>query len=121
MSKFSGILSATLQCKVVTVQCLSSKVPLHMEVFDEADVLLLENLSGFKEEVANSVEFAKLLSSGVDIFVNDSFSQSHRILASNVGVTRFCSACVAGFHFEESISQLKNVAKDAKRPYMAIV
>lgn len=92
-----------------------------MEVFKKADIFLLENLSEFKEEVANCSNFSELLSSGVDIFVNDSFSVSHKILASTVGIARFCSTCVAGFHFEESLCQLKKTVKTNKKPYVAIV
>lgn len=87
----------------------------------KADILLLENLSEYKEEVANCSKFAELLSSGVDIFVNDSFAQSHKILASTVGVARFCYASMAGFSFDESLHQLKKTAKTNKKPYIAIV
>lgn len=117
----SDVFSAALRYKVVTVKCLSCKMSLDMEVFKKTDILLLENLSEFKEEVANCSKFAQLLSSGVDIFVNDSFSLSHKILASTVGVARFCYACMAGFHFEESLCQLRKAAKLDEKPYAAIV
>lgn len=92
-----------------------------MEDGHNSDILLLENLSQFKQEQANCSEFARCLSSGVDIFVNDAFSQSHKILASNVGITSFCYASIAGFHFDEGMSQLKKIIKMNKRPYYAIV
>ena len=92
-----------------------------MEVLENADIFLLENLSEFKEEVANCSKFAQMLSSRVDIFVNDCFSHSHKILASTVGVARFCHSCVAGFHFEESLCQLKKVAETSRNPYVAVV
>ncbi|GAV90593.1 PGK domain-containing protein/Methyltransf_4 domain-containing protein [Cephalotus follicularis] len=117
----ADILSSVFQYKVVTVKCLSSHIPLKMEAFEHADILLLENLSEFKEEVANCSEFTELLSSGVDIFVNDCFSQCHKILASTVGVARICYANVAGFHFEDSLGQLKEAAKRNKKPYVAII
>ncbi|XP_021897307.1 uncharacterized protein LOC110814219 isoform X2 [Carica papaya] len=115
------ILSSLLQYKVVSVKGLSFGMSLKREVIDEAEILLLENLSEFKEEVANCSKFAKLLSSGVDIFVNDSFSRSHKVLASTVGVARFCGACVAGFYFEECLSQLKNAIKANKKLFAAII
>uniref|UniRef100_A0A2C9V9Q3 phosphoglycerate kinase n=1 Tax=Manihot esculenta TaxID=3983 RepID=A0A2C9V9Q3_MANES len=73
------------------------------------------------EEVANCLNFAEVLSSGVDIFVNDSFSLSHKILASTVAVARFCSAHVVGFHSEESLDQLRKAADANRKPYIAIV
>ncbi|KAE8717236.1 TSL-kinase interacting protein 1-like isoform X1 [Hibiscus syriacus] len=93
---------------------------LKKEDLQKADILLLDNLSEYKEEVANCSKFAELLSSGVDILVNDSFGQSHKILASTVGVARFCYASMAGFSFEENLHQLKKIAKTKKKPFIAI-
>lgn len=88
---------------------------------EKANIFLLDNLSEFKEEVANCPKFAESLASGVDIFVNDSFSQSHKILASTVGVACFCHATLAGFHFEDSLCQLKKATESNKKPCVAIV
>lgn len=117
----ADVLSSVLQHKVVVLRCISLNMPLKMEDMQKADILLLENLSEYKEEVANCSKFAELLSSGVDIFVNDSFAQSHKILASTVGVARFCYASMAGFSFDESLHQLKKTAKTNKKPYIAII
>ncbi|XP_059462850.1 uncharacterized protein LOC132191776 isoform X1 [Corylus avellana] len=117
----ADFLSSILHCKVVPVQFISCDMPSKMEVLENADIFLLENLSEFKEEVANCSKFAQMLSSGVDIFVNDCFSHSHKILASTVGVARFCHSCVAGFHFEENLCQLKKVAETSRNPYVAVI
>ncbi|GAY56827.1 hypothetical protein CUMW_174870 [Citrus unshiu] len=117
----ADVFSSALKYQVVTAKRLSYKISLDVGAFKKTDILLLENLSEFKEEVANCSKFAQLLSSGVDIFVNDSFSLSHKILASTVGVARFCYACVAGFHFEESLFQLRKMAKLDEKPYAAII
>ncbi|CAL1399291.1 unnamed protein product [Linum trigynum] len=117
----SDILSSLLRRKVVSLKCLSCGVPFKRELLEEADIFLLENLSGFRKEVANCPEFSELLSSEVDVFVNDSFSLSHRVLASTVGISRFSPACVAGFQFEESLRELKRVLNTDKRPYIAII
>ncbi|KAK2974729.1 hypothetical protein RJ640_007156 [Escallonia rubra] len=115
-------LSSVLQLKVVPVKSVSGYVQSKMEEIDKSNILLLlENLSQFKEERANCSKFAEQLSAGVDIFVNDVFSQCHKILASNVGVTCFCCACVAGFHFEEDLYQLKKAFRTDKKPYVAII
>ncbi|KAI3417236.1 Phosphoglycerate kinase [Psidium guajava] len=113
-------LSLVLGVNVVPSQCLSHHGP-PTEALEKMKVLLLENLSEFKGEVCNSLEFAETLSSGVDIFVNDSFSQSHKVLASTVGVTRFCYSSIAGFQFEESLRKLKNAVESDKRPHIAII
>ncbi|PON60318.1 Phosphoglycerate kinase [Parasponia andersonii] len=117
----ADILSSALQLRVVPARCVSPERLAKTENYEKTDILLLDNLSEFKEEVANCPKFAEALSSGVDIFVNESFSQSHKILASNVGVTRFCYACVAGFQFEESLNQLQNLKETKREPYVAII
>lgn len=118
---FADILSSALQNKVVMTRCISRSILLKREDLEKADIHLFENLSEYKEEVANCSKFAELLSSVVDIFVNDSFPQCHKILASTVGICRFCNACIAGFAFEESLRQLKNIAKTNNKPYVAII
>ncbi|WCJ34492.1 Phosphoglycerate kinase family protein [Euphorbia peplus] len=116
----ADILSSVFKHKVVASQRVHDKL-LKIELLKKTDILLLQNLSEFKEEVANSLKFAELLSSGVDIFVNDSFSSSHKILASTVAIARFCSARLAGFHFEQCLHQLKKISATNKKPYIAII
>ncbi|KAI4349124.1 hypothetical protein L6164_009760 [Bauhinia variegata] len=117
----ADFLSEILRIKVVPLQCISCNNLSKKEELKKADILLIENLSNNKEEVANCSKFAEALASGVHIFVNDSFSHSHKALASTVGVTRFCYACIAGFHFEESLSLLNNIAESSRKPYVAII
>lgn len=110
-----------LQLKVLPVKLFPGNLQPLMEQSKESNILLLDNLSQFKEEPANCSEFSKYLSSGIDIFVNDAFSQCHRILASTVGVARFCYSCIAGFRFEEDLFQLKEAFRTTKTPYVAII
>ncbi|CAL9761529.1 unnamed protein product [Musa acuminata subsp. burmannicoides] len=117
---FADHLSALLKVKVVPANDASAILQFKMKNVENADVLLLDNLTNNKE-VANSYEFSKTLSSGVSIFVNDAFSLSHRVLASTVGVARFCHASVAGFHFEEELLQLMKISETKKQPYVAII
>lgn len=117
----SELLSAVLQLKVAAAKHVSGIMQSKLEDKRKYDVLLLENLSQFKEELANCSKFAEQLSLGIDIFVNDAFSQSHKVLASTVGITCFCYACMAGFHFEEALHQLKKAIETNKRPHIAIV
>lgn len=115
------MLSSVIDYKVVPVKCISHNMASKREGFEKSDIVLLENLADFKGEVANCSKFAQVLSSGVDIFVNDYFSRSHKILASTCGVACFCYACLAGFHFEESLYHLRRLAETSTKPYAAIV
>ncbi|CAL5418574.1 unnamed protein product [Camellia sinensis] len=110
-----------LSFKVAPAKLVSGSMQSKMEDKEKTDILLLENLSEFREELTNCSKFVELLSAGIDIFVNDAFSQSHRIHASTVAITRFCYACVAGFHFEEGLYQVKKAIKTNKKQFIAIV
>ncbi|RWR72261.1 Phosphoglycerate kinase [Cinnamomum micranthum f. kanehirae] len=114
-------LSSVLQLKVVPVNGISCLRQPKIEQIKRVDIFLLENLSNFSEELSNCSTFAEKLSSGVDIFVNDAFSQCHKVLASTVGVTRFCYASIAGFQFEEELSLVREITRSNGQPYIAII
>ncbi|XXG45410.1 hypothetical protein AAC387_Pa02g0499 [Persea americana] len=114
-------LSSVLQLKVVPVNGISCLRQPKIEQIERVDIFLLENLSNFSEELANCSTFAEKLSSGVDIFVNDAFSQCHKVLASTVGVTCFCYASIAGFQFEEELSLVREITRTNGQPYIAII
>lgn len=50
------------------------------------DVVLLENVRADKREEANDAHYASILASFGDIYVNDTFADSHRAHASLVGI-----------------------------------
>ncbi|XP_031502445.1 uncharacterized protein LOC116265740 isoform X2 [Nymphaea colorata] len=114
-------LSELLQLRVTAASCICGGIHLQMDGQGSGDILLIQNLKNHKEEFANCSTFARRLSMGVDIFVNDTLSQSHRILASTVGVARFTYASIAGFHFEEELSVLMKAMKPPHRPYIAVI
>lgn len=117
----ADFLSSMLELEVVPVKHVSGFVHLDAGDSKKSGIVLVENLFCFKGERANCSKFGKELASGVDIIVNDAFSESHKILASTVGAARFCYACIAGFYFEECLYKLKKIIKTTERPYMAIV
>lgn len=117
----ADFLSSMLELEVVPVKHVSGFMHLDADDSKKSVVLLIENLFCFKGERANCSKFAEELASGVDIIVNDAFSESHKVIASTVGAARFCYACIAGFYFEESLYKLKKIIKTTERPYMAIV
>ncbi|XP_076957670.1 phosphoglycerate kinase, cytosolic-like [Bidens hawaiensis] len=107
-------LSSILKLRVVPMKSFLETPP-------KDGIFLLENLSQVKEDVANCSRFSEKLCEQFDIFINDAFSQSHKVLASTVGVTSYCYASVAGFQFEESLLQLKNAFGTKRNPYIAMV
>ncbi|KAK4419239.1 Phosphoglycerate kinase [Sesamum alatum] len=113
--------SSVLELQVVPVKYVSVCMNSGVGDSKRSDILLLANLFHFKGERANCSKFAKELASGVDIVVNDAFSESHKVLASTVGIASFCNAYIAGFYFEEGLCKLKKIIKTTERPYMAII
>ncbi|KAL3825877.1 hypothetical protein ACJIZ3_021906 [Penstemon smallii] len=117
----ADFLSSMLELRVVPVKFVIGYMHSKMEDSKNSDIFLIENLFHFKGEVANCSKFAKKLASGVDIIVNDAFSETHKVLASTVGIARFCYAYIAGFHFEDELYKMKNIVNSRERPYIAII
>ncbi len=88
--------------------CLGSVVNDNLNQAAAGDVFLLENVRKYESEEKNDEEFAKTLAKPFDIYVNNSFSESHRNYASMVAVTRFLPSYGGLFLFKE-IENLKKV------------
>jgi len=84
------------------------------------DIILLENLRFYPQEEANDPVFARDLSAGFDLFVNDAFGTAHRAHASTEGVTHYLKS-VAGFLLEKEIQYLGNTVSSPSRPFMVIL
>ena len=46
----------------------------------QGDVCLIENIRFYPEEEKNDLNFAKKISKNFDVYINDAFSASHRIM-----------------------------------------
>ena len=86
----------------------------------EGQALLLENLRFHKGEETNNKEFSEDLTLGIDYFVNDAFSCSHRKHSSTVGVTSFLPSFM-GTHLEKEINALESVLNNPNKPVAAII
>jgi phosphoglycerate kinase len=84
------------------------------------EVLLLENLRFHPEEEANDPEFARVLASYADVYVNDAFGTAHRAHASTVGVAKLLPA-YAGLLMEREINALSGLLENPQHPFAAIV
>jgi phosphoglycerate kinase len=84
------------------------------------EVTLLENLRFDPGESANDPAFVDRLVDGVDAYVNDAFSVSHRAHASVVGPpSRLPSA--AGLRLHEEVRVLTALLADPARPFVAVL
>ena len=62
--------------------CIGSDVATAINAMAEGDVILLENLRFHAGEEKGDANFAQALAEGIDLYVNDAFSASHRAHAS---------------------------------------
>ncbi len=71
-------------------------------------VYLLENIRLFPGEYENSEELSEKIASLANVYINDAFSNSHRIHASMVGVGGHLPL-IAGYGLEKEITHLKGM------------
>lgn len=100
--------------------CVGEEREQAVSKLDNGKILLLENLRFHPEEEANDDEFAKKLTVGVDMFVQDGFGVVHRAHASTEAVTHHLQA-VAGLLLEREVSTIEKTMSNPEKPLMAIV
>lgn len=84
------------------------------------EVLLLENLRFYGDEEKNDPAFAEHLASGIDIYINDAFSVSHRAHASVEAVAHLLPSG-AGRLMQEELVALDKALGNPVRPAVALV
>jgi phosphoglycerate kinase len=100
--------------------CVGPEVDAMAKALKPGDVLMLENTRFHKEEEKNDPEFAKMLASLGDVYVNDAFGSAHRAHASTEGVARYLPA-VSGFLMQQELEFLGRATQNPEHPYVAIL
>jgi phosphoglycerate kinase len=100
--------------------CFGIKVQNKIANMKGKEILLLENLRFNKGEEANSPEFAQQLSQLGEVFINDTFSCSHRKHASIDAIAKIMPSA-AGFLLIEELRNIETFLKAPKMPLAAIV
>ena len=114
-------LSKALNCPIdFSSTCIGPEAQELKNNLKEGQTLLLENLRFHKGEENNNKDFSEDLTLGIDYFVNDAFSCSHRKHSSTVGVTNFLPSFM-GIHLEKEIKTLEYVLNNPNRPVAAII
>lgn len=86
----------------------------------DGDVVLMENLRFYVGEEKNDDKFARDLSRGFDLYVNDAFAVSHRASASIVGITKYLPS-YAGDLLIREIENISKCLNNPTRPLIAFV
>ncbi len=114
-------LSKALNCPIIfSPTCIGPEAEELKNNLKEGQTLLLENLRFHNGEETNNKDFSKDLTLGIDYFVNDAFSCSHRKHSSTVGVTNFLPSFM-GTHLEKEIKALEGVLNNPNKPVAAII
>jgi len=100
--------------------CVGSAVEEKIKNMKAGEILMLENVRFYAEEMADEDEFAKRLCAGKDLVVFDGFPQAHRVHASTTGILRHLPA-VAGLYLKHEVEMLSNLLESPKRPFTVII
>jgi phosphoglycerate kinase len=87
------------------------------------EVMLVENTRFYGEETKGDDEFAQMLATLGDVYVNDAFGSAHRAHASTTQVANHFSADkkMFGFLMQAEIDNADRVMSKAEKPFTAIV
>jgi phosphoglycerate kinase len=100
--------------------CIGEAVETAVAAMQNGDYLLLENTRFHKGEETNDPEFVSALAKLGDVYVDDSFSTSHRAHASTEGIAHRMPS-FAGRTMQVELEILTNLLTSPVRPVMAIV
>jgi len=101
--------------------CLGKPAQRAVDRAKPGDIVLLENLRFYDQEVANDMEFAKEIGKLGDVYVNDAFGTVHREHASIHALPSLFTKKFAGKSVMYELRYLKNALNEPKSPYVAVV
>lgn len=122
LAPIADALSGVMQGREVkfAVDCVGSDARKSVDKLQNGEMLLLENLRFHDGETNNDEEFTNDLASLGDIYVNDTFSCSHRSHASIVGLPKKLPS-VAGHLLADEVENLEKLLNTPKQPIASIV
>ncbi len=89
--------------------------------FEDAEVVLGENVRFNRGEAENDDALAKQMAALCDVFVMDAFGTAHRAQASTHGVAKFAPTACAGPLLTAELDALGRALENPARPMIAIV
>ena len=99
---------------------IGTNVKKAIDKMQSGEVVLLENLRFYPQEQRNDLRFAKKLADLADIYVNEAFSNSHRLHSSMQAITKYLPSYV-GFALEKEIKCLSQFLLKPKHPLIVII
>lgn len=100
--------------------CLGESVRQKTQELKSGEILMLENLRFYPQEIANDLDFAKQLAALADVYVNDAFGAIHRAHASIVGLPTLLPSA-GGLLLKKEITALDRAMKNCEHPCSVII
>tara|TARA_B100000767_G_C19777457_1_gene543530 strand:- start:3418 stop:4605 length:1188 start_codon:yes stop_codon:yes gene_type:complete len=102
--------------------CIGTETQALSNNLQNGQVLLLENLRFYSEEITGDETFAKQLSNLGSVYVNDAFGTAHRAHASTAIIASFFKNKKAlGKLLEQEVLAIDQVMKKGEKPILAIL
>ena len=102
--------------------CVGPKANAAAAELNPGEVILMENLRYYSEEIAGNVDFALGLSKLADFYVNDAFGTAHRPHASTTIVAQFFDEDkYFGKLLEKEVKAVQKVMEKGEKPVLAIL
>lgn len=100
--------------------CIGPKVFKEIQELKDGELLMLENVRFYPEEMVENKMFSALLVHGLDLICFDAFGQAHRVHSSTTGITKLLPT-YAGFLLEKEIKALSKITKKPKKPLVIVL
>lgn len=99
----------------------SKKLIENISLTSKDEIILLENIRFYKEEISGDLLFCKNLSRLADVFVNDAFGTAHRKHSSTFHVAKYFKEKCIGNLFYKEYSSIFRVINNFSSPLTAII
>jgi len=116
-------LSKTLDKTVLFFQdCIGEGAEKATKELKPGEIILMENLRFYKEEIEGDKLFAEKLSRLGDLYINDAFGTCHREHASTYVIAKyFPKDKYVGKLLQKELEAISQIAEQGKRPVLAIL
>jgi phosphoglycerate kinase len=115
-------LGELLGCEVILVEEPTSDAPKALlPVLKPKQILLLENVRFEKGETKNASDFANVIASYTDVYINDAFGASHRAHSTIDALPRLITKRGCGFLIKKEIENLAMLMEGPKKPFLTIM
>jgi phosphoglycerate kinase len=116
-------LSKTLDKTVLFFQdCIGEGAEKATKELKPGEIILMENLRFYKEEIEGDKLFAEKLSRLGDLYINDAFGTCHRKHASTYVIAKyFPKDKYVGKLLQKELEAISQIAEQGKRPVLAIL